>query len=204
MTVTPGEAAAALLLGTAVAAVGVPALGPLRCGADAARAVALGAAGLLPGVLLATLAAGAGPALRASAPCVALVAVSWGAAAAVRAAGMPGGGSAALAGLLSMALLALPFLGDPLVEPGGAGRASPGAVRWLLAACPMAGAVGGGLEVDLLRAPRAYGGSGGGLSSIGAYHRYAYPDPLVQAGGCLAVAALLGTTSSLVRRRRRA
>lgn len=110
--------------------------------------------------------------------------------------------AAALAALLCCGLLILPFLGDIFVEPGAPGRGSPAAVAVLVGGCPLSAAVGGGLGVDLLRTPRAYGGAGGGLSRIGAYYAYAYPRPAAAGAAWGAAGILLLAGAGLARRRR--
>lgn len=127
-----------------------------------------------------------------------------GAAAVLRSAGAPPAAAAALPSLLGCALLVLPFLGDPLVEPGGAGRSSPAAVGVLLGGSPAAASIGGGLGVDLLRTPRAYGeAGGGGLSRIGAFYSSSYPSPAASALGFGAAGLLLLGAAAALRGRGR-
>jgi hypothetical protein len=109
--------------------------------------------------------------------------------------------AAGLASLLGCGLLVLPFLGDPLVEARGPGKGSPAAIAALVGGSPLAAAVGGGLGVDLLKTPRAYGSSGGGLSRIGAYYAYAYPRPAAAGAGWAAAGLLLAAGAGLARRR---
>ena len=57
--------------------------------------------------------------------------------------------------------------------------------------------------MDLLRSPRAYGGSAtGGLSRIGAYYAFAYPRPLASAAGFALAGALFLAGSGMASRRK--
>jgi len=114
-------------------------------------------------------------------------------------AGKPGG--ALLAALLGCGLLVLPFAGDSLVEARGPGRWSPGVVALLVDGSPLCASVGGGLGVDLLRTPRAYGSGGEGLSRIGPYYPYSYPGPAAAGAGFAAAGLLLGWGAGVARRR---
>lgn len=184
-------AAALFCAGGAVLAVAVPALASRRWGG-------LRSAGILAGSALGALfvagtllMADPARAFAATLPLAGFAVASAGGARLLLAAGAPRAAAAGLAALLGCALLVLPFLADPLVEPGGPGKSSPGAVAGILGASPLAASVGGGLGVDLLRAPLAYGGpSGPGLSRIGAYHPSPYPDP-ARSGLRFAVAGIL-------------
>jgi len=124
---------------------------------------------------------------------------------ALRAAGTPPAAAAGGAALLGCALLALPVLGDPIVEARGPGKSSPAAVDALLAGSPLVASVGGGLGVDILRTPRAYGTAGQeGLSRIGPYYPTGLPGPFGPAAGFAAVgAALLFLGGRGMARRRR-
>jgi hypothetical protein len=110
----------------------------------------------------------------------------------------PAPAASGLASLLAAALLVLPFVGDPLVEPGGPGKGSPAAIAVLVGGSPLCASVGGGLGVDLLHSPRAYGG----LSRIGTFYAYRYPRPVAAAGAWAAAGVLLAAGASLARRRR--
>ena len=186
----PAAAGAVLAGAGALLSILVPALAA-EGGRSRRIAAAAGAVLLLAGG--GAVAAGAGPGAAAAAllPLAGFAVLLAGAARALRALRAPRAAAGGLAALLGAGLLVLPFLGDPLVEPGGAGRSSPAAVRVLLGGSPAAASIGGGLGVDLLRTPRAYGGaSGGGLSRIGAFYAYDYPGPAASAAG-MAVAGIL-------------
>jgi hypothetical protein len=145
---------------------------------------------LLAGTVAAAIIAGPGPALLALLPLAGFGLFLAGLVRALRAARCPAAAAAGAASLLACALLVLPFAADPLVEAGGPGKGSPAAVAALTGGSPLCAAVGGGLGVDLLKTPRAYGASGGGLSRIGAYYSYSYPRPAA-AGAAWAAAGLL-------------
>ena len=182
-------AGAAFVLGAAAAVAG-PAVGARW---EGWRALALLAAAFL----LATAPLGA-----AALPLAGAAILGAGAARALLAARCPAPAAAGLAALLVAAILALPLLGDALVEARGPGRGSPAAVAALVGGSPLCASVGGGLGVDLLKSPRAYGASGGGLSRIGAYYPYAYPGPAPSGAGWGAAGILLAAGAGLARRRR--
>ena len=170
--------------------------------APAAAGAVLAGAGALLSILVPALAAEGGRSRRIAAAAGAVLLLAGGgavaagagpgpAARALRALRAPRAAAGGLAALLGAGLLVLPFLGDPLVEPGGAGRSSPAAVRVLLGGSPAAASIGGGLGVDPRRPPRASGGAaGGGLPRIGAFYAYDYPGPAAVAAG-MAVAGIL-------------
>ena len=184
-----GQAAAVLALGGVLLATLVPAV-------TVRRGVVRGAL-LVGGVLLA---AGGGGVLLSGSPgrvCLALLPLAGfaltlaGLTRLLVALRLPGAAAAGLAGLAGCALLVLPFLGDPLVEPGKPGTPSPAAIEVLLDGCPLAASVGGGMGVDFMRTRSAYGSSAGSpLSRIGPYYAFEYPRPWV-AGGGFALAGLL-------------
>jgi hypothetical protein len=180
--------AAAVVCAGAVLSLLVPCLAAARPGwrpATVTALLVLAAAGLL-----AATAAGPGPALAAVLPLAGLCVALGGATRLLRALRAPAAAAAGAAALAGCGLLVLPFLGDALVEWRGPGRASPAAVEVLLSGCPTAGALGGGLGVDLLRSPRAYGGPGReGLSRIGAFYAYRYPRPWASGAGFAAAGA---------------
>jgi hypothetical protein len=196
--VSAGTAAAVVVS----AAVGVAIATPAVAAARGVRAgLALGVGGAAGAGLAAAVLAGPGPGLLAALPVAGLAVLGAGAARGLLRIGTPPAASAGGAALIGLVLLALPFLGDALVEARGPGRGSPAAIACLLGASPTAGAAGGALGVDFLRAPRAYGGGGGdGLSRIGAYYAHRPPSPFVQ--GILLAAA--GTGLLLLARGRRA
>ena len=182
------DASAAFVL-AAVAAILAPAAGAATAGW---RPLAiLGAAFLAASAPLGT----------AAVPLAGFALFSAGLARAFRASRCPGPPAAGLAALLGCGLLVLPFLGDTLVEPSGPGKESPAAVSVLVGGSPLSAAVGGGLGLDLLKTPRAYGPSGGGLSKIGAYYAYAYPRPAVAGAAWAAAGLLLAAGAGLARRR---
>ncbi len=195
----PTSTAAAVVTVCAVSlAVGVPALSgrgwrnTLLAGAVLVATAAGGAALLV----------GPGPGLAAALPLAGFALAMAGMAAALGASRLPAAAASGLAGMLGCGLLVLPFLADPLVESRGPGRVSPGAVAAILGGSPLAASLGGGLGVDFLKTPRAYGGSGGGgLSRIGAYYSYAYPAPLASGAGFAVAGALLLAGSGVVSRR---
>ncbi len=184
-------AAAVLACASAVVlAVGVPALASRRSG-GLRKAGILG--GLVLGSLLLAGIALEGPdrAFRALLPLAGFSAAAAGGSRWLAAWGAPRAAAAGLAALAGCALLVLPFLGDPLVEPGPPGKSSPASVEALLGFSPLAASVGGGLGVDYLRAPLAYGGPRGpGLSRIGAFHPCPYPDP-ARSGARFAIAGVV-------------
>lgn len=88
-------------------------------------------------------------------------------------------------GVIGALMVASFHLGDPVLEWGGAGVPSHGALTVLHWVNPLCGAVGDGLGVDWLRLPIMYSGfpgsSGGGLSAA-QYYDWAYPTFWAQAG----------------------
>ena len=152
-------------------------------------------------ILAAVFLAVAAPLGAAGLPLAGFALFAAGIARALRASRCPGPAAAGLAALLGCGLLVLPFLGDVLVEPSGPGKESPAAVSALVGGSPLSAAVGGGLGLDLLKTPRAYGPSGGGLSKIGAYYAYAYPRPAVAGAAWAAAGLLLAAGAGLAWRR---
>lgn len=197
MTGAPSAAAALFVAGAALA-VAVPAAA-LREGPKAPLVVGGGA--VLAGAAAAAVLAGPGAALIAVLPLAGFGVFLAGLARALRAARCPAPAAAGLASLLACALLVLPFVGDPLVEARGPGRGSPAAVAALTGGSPLCASAGGGLGVDLLKTPRAYGASGGGLSRIGAYYDYDYPRPAASGAAWAAAGILLLGAPALARRR---
>ena len=192
-----GTAAAVVVAAAAGVAIAAPAVAAAR---GVRAGLAIGVGGATGAGLAAAILAGPWPGLLAALPVAGLAVLGSGAARALLRIGAPPAAAAGGAALLGLALLALPFLGDALVEARGPGRGSPAAIACLLGGSPTAGAAGGALGVDFLRAPRAYGGGGGdGLSRIGAYYAHRPPSPAVQG---IALAAV-GTAFLLLARGRR-
>jgi hypothetical protein len=146
---------------------------------------------LLAGAATAAAAAGPGPALLGVLPLAGFALFLAGGTRALAALRCPASAAAGLAALLGCGLLVLPFVGDFLVEARGTGQESPETVAVLVGASPLCASLGGGLGVDVLRTPRAYGTAGDGLSRIGAYFHYSYPSPAASGAGFAAAGALL-------------
>lgn len=182
------KGAALLILATLLA---LPLVAALAAGRGSVRPGRWIAATLLFSVAMAAAAAtrvGAA-AFAAGAPLAALLLLTGAMAAALRSFGRSRGTSTVVAATVAVALLALPFIGDPLVERGGPGKSDPAVIDALVRHWPAGAAAGGGLGVDVLRAPLAYGTGGNGLSRIGAYHAHEHGNPWREAG-LLALAAL--------------
>ncbi len=195
---TAASAAGSIVVTAAALAVAVPA----AAAGGGLRAPAIAGGGLLlAGGLLAAAGAGPGEAALALLPLAGFALLLAGAVRALRAARCPAAAAAGLAALLGCGLLVLPFVGDPLVEARGPGKWSPAAVSVLTGGSPLCASVGGGLGIDLLKSPRAYGGSSGGLSRIGPYYAHPYPGPAAAGGMFAAVGLLLAAAAGLARRR---
>ncbi len=191
-------AAAAITVTAAALAVAVP----MAAAGGRRRAPALvGGALLLAGTAVAAVAGKPGGALLAALPLAGFAVLVAGGVRALGALRLPPAASVGLATLLGCGLLVLPFAGDSLVEARGPGRWSPGVVALLVDGSPLCASVGGGLGVDLLRTPRAYGSGGEGLSRIGPYYPYSYPGPAAAGAGFAAAGLLLGWGAGVARRR---
>jgi len=191
-------AAGVATVALAALAVAVPAVAA-GTGAEVRRRVIGISCGIWgPAAALLAVLAGPGPGLAASMPLAGLALFLAGGTRAARRWGTPPAAAAALAALLGCSLLVLPFLGDPLVESRGPGRASATAVAVLVGGSPLLASAGGGLGVDVLRTPRAYGGrEGPGLSRIGPYFAHSVPGPWASAAALGGVGALLLLVSVL-------
>jgi hypothetical protein len=198
---TPSGAAGLVVVTAAALAVAVPVAasrGGLRAQAFAGGTL------LLAGAVAAAPGAGAGGAVLAVLPLAGFAVLLAGTVRALRAVRCPPAAAAGLAALLGCGLLVLPFVGDPLVEARGPGKWSPAAVSILVGGSPLCASVGGGLGIDLLKTPRAYGASGGGLSRIGPYYAHSYPGPAAAGAGLAAAGLLLFAASAGLARRRSA
>lgn len=161
-----------------------PALSALRLRAATAVAVGVLVLGFAIARLTAPLDGIAGPQLAAHGLLAGFVVLLAGLGATARRVGGPG--ARALATLLGLAILASPFLADPILEDPDR-QVRPFVRETVLWLNPLAGAASAPLlRVDWLRQPIAYRST-----TLGPYHAYHYPDPLRQGGLFFAAGVLL-------------